>query len=124
MTEYPGRELELFTFAENWKQYFASHIRSSIHGRVLEVGAGIGGTTKFLCTGKEKEWVCLEPDQKLAAQLRGSIKTNQLPANCQVIEKIIAELASDQAFNTIIYIDVLEHIQNDRNEILNAFKTS
>ncbi len=53
MCEYQGKELELFERAENWKRYFASFMSPYIRGDVLEVGAGIGGTTKVLCNGQQ-----------------------------------------------------------------------
>ena len=42
---YSGSELELFADALNWKRYFAAGLRPYLGSRVLEVGAGIGGTT-------------------------------------------------------------------------------
>ena len=56
MSEYQGKELELFEYAENWKRYFASHMKPYLKGSVLEVGAGIGGTTKVLCDATQISW--------------------------------------------------------------------
>ena len=46
--DYIGSELELFSHAKHWKQYWASKVRPLIKGSVLEVGAGIGSNTKLL----------------------------------------------------------------------------
>ena len=46
---YPGGELELFAVARNWKAYFARVLQPYIGRSVLEVGAGLGATTKALC---------------------------------------------------------------------------
>jgi hypothetical protein len=46
--QYPGLELKLFTMAYNWKAYIKREIGQYIKGHILEVGAGIGETTKAL----------------------------------------------------------------------------
>jgi len=50
----------------------------------MEVGAGFGGTTKFLCNGEFDRWICLEPDAGLAERLAVTIRTGTLPPCCQV----------------------------------------
>lgn len=117
---YPGKELGLFSEARNWKKYFGFWLAPYIKGSVLEVGAGIGSTTHLLCTGKETEWLCLEPDHDLAAALRRKIKSSQLPAICRIKTGTIADLTSRRRFQTILYIDVLEHVSDDREEMRRA----
>ena len=46
---YVGTELELFQHATRWKAYYARALRRFIVGDVLEVGAGLGATSRFLC---------------------------------------------------------------------------
>ncbi len=47
--QYEGTELEVFEHARNWKSYFHSQLRPYIHGRVLEVGSGLGvGLFRFM----------------------------------------------------------------------------
>jgi len=117
---YPGKELTLFSEARNWKRYFGSWLAPYIKGSVLEVGAGLGSTTHFLCTGTETEWLCLEPDHDLAAALRRKIKSSQLLAVCRVKTGTIADLTGRRRFQTILYIDVLEHVSDDRAEMRRA----
>jgi phospholipid N-methyltransferase len=117
---YIGEELELFSKAVHWKSYLRTHLEPFIGRRVLEVGAGMGGTTKLLCHGSRESWVCLEPDHHLAEQLRATIRSGELPAWCQVAVSTVAELPHEQQFDTIIYIDVLEHIEDDRSELERA----
>ena len=66
---YPGAELELFAYAINWKSYFKKHLMPYVQGRVLEVGAGIGETSKFLQNAKVSHWTYLEPDKRLFSEL-------------------------------------------------------
>jgi ubiquinone/menaquinone biosynthesis C-methylase UbiE len=117
---YPGQELQLFEEARNWKKYFASKLIPFINGSVLEVGAGIGETTSFLLNKNIESWTCLEPDEKLFSVLLQKIKDKKLPQFCTAIKGILENLPADEKFDTIIYIDVLEHIENDKAEIEKA----
>jgi SAM-dependent methyltransferase len=117
---YVGSELELFAEARNWKRYLANRLRPHVGRRVLEVGAGIGGTTSFMCQGSEVSWVCCEPDRSLADRIEEKIASHALPANCSVHCGTTADIDRDSRFDTIIYIDVLEHIEDDAGELLRA----
>lgn len=113
---YIGSELELFREAQNWKAYWTSLIRGYLGTEVLEVGAGIGGTTEVLCQGNQSRWVCLEPDPVLANALKSSILSGCFSKGCEVKIGTVLDLEQQEMFDTIIYIDVLEHIKNDRAE--------
>lgn len=117
---YIGTELELFAQAENWKRYFSRFLRRHIAGRVLEVGAGIGGTTRVLWDTKVDHWVCLEPDAELVGQLAAQVERGELPAECEVRLGTLEDLPAEEQFQTILYIDVLEHIDDDRAEVERA----
>jgi cyclopropane fatty-acyl-phospholipid synthase-like methyltransferase len=114
---YEGQELHLFERAAKWKKYFGNKIQSFISGEVLEVGAGIGETTPYLQNKKIKRWLCLEPDQNLFALLQKKVANKKLPPYCDVKLGTLQTLSLDAKFDTIIYIDVLEHIENDKSEI-------
>jgi SAM-dependent methyltransferase len=121
MTEsYVGGELELFAKATNWKSYFASIIRPFIKGRVLEVGAGLGGNIPYLWTSAVTEWTSLEPDPDLAAHIRQANASGTLPRGCQIITGTLADIDAGSQYDTILYIDVLEHIGDDAAELANA----
>ena len=118
-----GLELALFTHATNWKAYIKSEIANYIKGHVLEVGAGIGGITNILYSGREKSWICLEPNTDLFNRLAKSLNNSPFKINGfpKAIHGNIYQPAFDHQFDTILYIDVLEHIENDRLEIKKAF---
>ncbi|MEJ7848415.1 MAG: class I SAM-dependent methyltransferase [Pyrinomonadaceae bacterium] len=118
---YIGSELDVFAFASNWKAYYKGLISDYIGTNVLEVGAGIGATAQTLCDGSRERWVCLEPDPSLAGQISGKIETGDLPKCCSVRTGTTSDLFGPEKFDTILYIDVLEHIETDREEMQNAF---
>ncbi len=118
---YIGDELELFSHAVNWKRYFASKITPRIGDRVLEVGAGLAETTRWLCTRPHQSWLCLEPDAGFCEKIQSKISTGILPAFCTVRNGTTDSVEGrDLKFDSILYIDVLEHIENDRDELRRA----
>lgn len=117
---YIGGELELFARAENWKRYWAAQIQPYLGDTVLEVGAGIGASTEVLKTVPRSSWLCLEPDPELAKQISRKIETGALPTSCKTATGTIADLPAETRFDSILYIDVLEHIERDREELAQA----
>ncbi len=114
--DYIGQELEIFAHAVRWKAYYASLFKPYIGQRVVEVGAGMGATTPFLCDGSQEAWICLEPDPDLQRSLAGRVAEGKLPACCQACLGVVPDLGPER-FDTLIYIDVLEHIQDDAGEL-------
>lgn len=114
---YIGNELEIFARAINWKRYFSRKIRPLIGERVLEVGAGLGETTRYLCARRHEKWLCLEPDAGFCDKIREKLSAGGLPACCSVQIGTTESLEGEREFDTILYIDVLEHIEDDRSEL-------
>ncbi|MGC2494764.1 class I SAM-dependent methyltransferase [Candidatus Binatus sp.] len=115
---YVGSELNLFAGATTWKCYVRFHLQRYLSGDILEVGAGIGASTATFCDGTQRRWVCLEPDRDLADR----IKPN-LPAaltNCEVVVGTLSDLGTGDQFDSILYMDVLEHIEADAAELARA----
>jgi SAM-dependent methyltransferase len=118
---YIGDELTIFALAKNWKAYFADLLAPYIAGRVAEVGAGLGATTEALCDPtRVRTWLCIEPDRTMAAELQHRRALGQLPDQCVVFSGFLADLPAEPQFDTILYIDVLEHIEDDRHELETA----
>lgn len=117
--EYIGNELDLFLEAKNWKAYWASVVGPYVGASVLDVGAGIGATAELLCSASTARWLALEPDPSLAAKISSKIEAGQLPPCCEVRVGFVSDIV-DESFDTILYADVLEHIQDDRSELERA----
>src|SRR5450432_2636863 len=102
---YVGSELALFEKAVNWKRYWSARIAPFVCGDVLEVGAGIGANTRVLAGLRHHTCASLEPDGALAAQI---------PVIGPAHRRLVGTLADiTEKFDTILYIDVLEHIEDD-----------
>jgi SAM-dependent methyltransferase len=117
---YVGSELDLFAAATNWKRYFRSQITRYLQDTVLEVGAGFGATTGVLFNPQCQRWVCLEPDAALLGRLQERVASGELPDGCEPVLGTIGDLPPGQVFDAILYIDVLEHIEDDASEFRRA----
>lgn len=115
MTTYLGTELEIFRHATNWKRYWSGKLLPYVSGKVLEVGSGIGGSIPFLLSDAVTAWHALEPDPDQAANISRDIDSRVI-----VSSGFIADV--DDVFDTILYIDVLEHIEKDAEELDQAAK--
>jgi hypothetical protein len=87
-----------------------------VRGDVLEVGAGLGANAAGLQNSDVRSWHCLEPDPELASRLREAV--DGIPG-CSVMTGTIAAV-SNCRYDTVLYIDVLEHIERDRDEMEGA----
>jgi len=114
---YIGGELDLFALAKNWKDYIKREISRYVTGDVLEVGAGIGATTVVLHDGTARRWVCLEPDERLALRLKARLTSCGGRSATNVIVGSLRTFSDRPSFDCILYIDVLEHIHDDRAQI-------
>jgi 2-polyprenyl-3-methyl-5-hydroxy-6-metoxy-1,4-benzoquinol methylase len=114
-TTYVGSELDVFAHARNWKRYLRDLTAPYLRGDVLEVGGGIGETSCAFRSEHQRSWTALEPDAGLASRLRARV--SGLPARVRVVSGTVAAIQARPLFDCIIYIDVLEHIERDRDEL-------
>lgn len=119
--EYVGNELEIFAIARNWKNYLRRSLASHLRGSVAEVGAGIGATSEILADADGvAAWLCIEPDAAQAAEISEATRRGALPRHCSVFVGTLSDLPPDAKFDSIVYVDVLEHIEKDREELASA----
>lgn len=110
---YKGSELPLFAEARRWKSYLRELVGWRMRGEVLEVGAGMGAVTEAFQDVEVQRWVCLEPDISLAGQLMG----NGYPANREIRAGRMSDLGPQERFDVVMYVDVLEHVEDDCGEM-------
>lgn len=118
--DYVGNELDLFANAKNWKNYWFSKIEPFLGNSILEVGAGIGANAiKILASNQGcGRLECIEPDEKLAEQILPNItKAGLSTERVQVSSKFLSEADASVQYDSILYIDVIEHIENDKAEV-------
>jgi SAM-dependent methyltransferase len=84
--------------------------RPHLGHRVLDAGAGIGTFTELAAEGREV--VAVEPDAEQLAILRERVAGS---TNVQVIEGTVEDISG--AFDSILCLNVLEHIPDDRGTL-------
>jgi SAM-dependent methyltransferase len=117
---YQGDELEVFALARGWKAYIRSCLQPLLGSHVLEVGAGFGSITNTLLQARTQLWTALEPDRKLAERIAGTLCDHPYRERVQVVTGATDDLEPRSDYDTILYIDVLEHIEDDVGELRRA----
>lgn len=113
---YPENDLIEMQSGGRYMRWILSCLTPWVKGNVCEVGAGVGNASKILTHSHPSRLVLLEPDAALFSKLQ-----HELPS--PVIEKVNGSLQSyaaihpDTRFDTILYINVLEHIKDDKSEL-------
>ena len=113
--KYDGFELEYFDNSKNFRKYQLDLTKKFIKNNTAEVGPGRGGFVyyyKKYC----KFLHLIEPDRKLYGLLKQKYSNKKITIKNSTINKVQTK------FDTIMYFDVLEHIQNDLKEVLSAKK--
>ena len=109
--DYAGKELEIFDTAKVFQKYVYFLIKKYFKNKIFEVGAGIGSFTRnYNDSYKEIYLSDLDKNNYLVLKKKFSKKKN-IKINNQKINQI------NKKFNTIIYLNVLEHIKKDKREI-------
>jgi hypothetical protein len=114
-TSYIGTELDAFAHASNWKRYLKDVIEPYLRGDVLEVGGGIGTTTSAFRSEAQSSWTAIEPDAALAERLAERVA--QLAHPVRIVVGTLDAIRTGHVFDCVIYIDVLEHIEKDAEEL-------
>jgi SAM-dependent methyltransferase len=97
--------------AANYQRLLAKELGRFVHGRTLEVGAGIGQMTVRLRALPGVHFLqCVEPEPVLCAQFRRALPEQPL------IEGTIHDAPHDD-WDVIVSLNVLEHIEDDREEL-------
>ena len=119
MTEIPNRlaqtedfEFEALAQARNYRQALFREFGAYLSGEVLEVGAGIGQMTEHLLEMPNvKRTVAIEPDARFCTRHRERFPNHEL------VQGTSLDLPPGAAFDAILSINVLEHIEQDEDEL-------
>ena len=117
MKNYPNVMTERFDNANFHINYCLNFFKKHLKGSILEVGAGCGSFTRNYINEKIDSILLTETDEKNILQLKKLFKNND---KIKIIDKKIHHV--NQKFDVIIYLHVLEHIKDDKNEIKEATK--
>lgn len=117
--KYVGEELELFQHARNWKRYYTGFLRPYVRGRVLDASCGMGVNADLLYNEQVTTYTFLEPDLDLLNAVPKNVTTAAL-RNSERLHGTTVQL-DGRKFDTILYLDVIEHIEDSKAELQRAY---
>jgi SAM-dependent methyltransferase len=113
---YFGRDLEAMSFAVNYYRWIFDEFRPCLGQYVAEVGGGTGNFSQTLLDGGVRRLIVFEPSSNtfpnLEERFRNRPEVETL--NCRLEEKY---KSYPETFDAIVYMNVLEHIENDLQEL-------
>ena len=113
---YLSAVLEYFDLAQNYRKYQHKLIKNFVKRKILEVGAGNGQIINDYVYDNNNEIFLLEINSDMHDLLKKKFNLNK---NVKIINSTIQNL--NQQFDTILYLDVIEHIEDHEKEILDAY---
>ena len=116
MLDNSSWELEFFDAAKNWRRYQFENILKYINSSVLDVGPGTGNNIQYY-KDKASQITLLEINKNLANSLKLKFDGDK-----KIIVLNTDIHSQEKKFDTILYMDVLEHIEDDEREINKALK--
>jgi SAM-dependent methyltransferase len=110
-------DLERLGTAEHFFGWALEEFRPFLHGRVLEVGAGMGTITRRLVElDPELTIVALEPAANVFGDLASfAALTPRVTAARQTLAEYLA--GDGERFDAVVYLNVLEHVEDDAAEL-------
>ncbi len=116
MENYPVEATEKFDDAKFHRKYCMSFVKKYIKGEILEVGAGCGSFTRDYIKDDLKITLT-ETDNKNYEDLKLIFNKNE---NVNVSNEKIGQI--NKKFDTILYLHVLEHIEDDIGELKSVYE--
>ena len=121
---YVGKDLEAMSFAVNYHKWILEEFRPFLGKKLVEVGAGTGSFSEMLIAENPENLALIEPSEMFKF-LEQNISQFETSASVDYYNDIFSETAHklNETPDTIIYVNVLEHIEDDRGELEKVYET-
>ncbi|MBI2805141.1 MAG: class I SAM-dependent methyltransferase [Planctomycetes bacterium] len=123
--QYEGKDLEAMDFAVNYHSWILSAFDPYVGNKLLEVGAGTGAVSRMILERYRKESWLLEPSEMLH-QLHKNLDGFEHRDLARPLSGFLGAqhgFLKHQEIDTAFYVNVLEHIEDDRGELATVFAT-
>jgi phospholipid N-methyltransferase len=121
--KYPGKDLEAMSITKNYYDWMFSKFDPFVGQNLLEIGAGRGNVTRFIHDRYKRPLLALEPSEMLDTlkhDLEGKIQDGQIVPVQGFLDGNL-DLLMKSKIDTVFYINVLEHIRDDSDELKLVF---
>jgi SAM-dependent methyltransferase len=118
--EYVGKDLEAMDFAVNYHRWILVLMKPFLGKHLVEVGAGTGAFSELLLETAPETLSLVEPSamfETLQTNLAKHDSATKICAFPNIFAEVAAQIETEQSPDSIIYINVLEHIEDDRLEL-------
>ncbi|HLL99864.1 MAG TPA: methyltransferase domain-containing protein [Pyrinomonadaceae bacterium] len=117
---YVGKDLEAMSFAVNYHRWILDEFKNFLGKNVVEVGAGSGSFSEMVLDTKPETLALVEPSD-MYKNLKENVSANGGDTKIDFYNAVFAavkeEITAKQKPDSIIYVNVLEHIEDDRQEL-------
>jgi SAM-dependent methyltransferase len=118
---YVGRDLEAMEFAEKYHRWILETFRPYMGKRLVEVGAGAGSFSQMLLDLPFESLTLVEPSenmyQLLEQRISNSARISRVSTYNAAFQNVAGAIKRAQKPDSIIYVNVLEHIEDDEAEL-------
>ena len=119
---YTGRELEAMSWAINYHRWILTVFMPYLGQNIVEVGAGVGSFSELLLSEHNFQTLSLiEPSEELYEGLTNHMRELGTNTKVDLYHGSFLDAAplikSQRAVDSVIYINVLEHIAEDEREL-------
>jgi SAM-dependent methyltransferase len=115
--QYFGKDLEAMSFAVNYHRWILDCFRPYLRGSVAEVGAGRGSFSTLLLGTPIEKLVAFEPSDNMFPHLARAIEQDR---RALAVQDFFRGAAEPGPYDAVLYVNVLEHIEDDAGEIARA----
>jgi len=117
---YVGKDLEAMSFAVNYHRWILDEFSHLLGKHIVEVGAGTGSFSEMVLETKPETLALVEPSD-LFNDLISNVSQNgnhtKIDFYNSIFAAVAAEIVGKQKPDSIIYVNVLEHIEDDAHEL-------
>jgi 2-polyprenyl-3-methyl-5-hydroxy-6-metoxy-1,4-benzoquinol methylase len=121
-----GKDLESMSFAVNYHKWILQEFRPFLGKRLVEVGAGTGSFSELLLQENPQTLDLIEPSE-MFDHLQQNIPQIETKAaisyHRSFFSQVAQEIADKNEPESIIYVNVMEHIEDDLAELKIVYQT-
>lgn len=116
---YFGKDLEAMSFAIKYHEWIMAEFQDYLGNNVAEVGAGIGDFSKLILNTNIETLTAFEPSKNMYPILAAALRND---SRAEAVNDFFGAEEKGRAFDSVLYVNVLEHIADDCAELVKAYK--
>jgi SAM-dependent methyltransferase len=116
-SQYFGKDLEAMSYARNYHKCILNEFLPYLGNTVAEVGAGIGSFSTLVLATNISSLKAFEPSENMFALLQETLSQD---IRAEAINDVFGRDNTGENFDSILYVNVLEHIEDDASELVNC----